>query len=84
MIPSGALADGSLPSWSRAPWPSWSRHNARIEAKIDKARQFHGVFNLKELHPREQKAMRDLKRFLDSWSQCCIVCDFKGILKIAT
>jgi hypothetical protein len=78
MIPSGAPADGSLPSWSRAPWPSWSRHNTRIEAKIDKARQFHGVFDLKELRPLEWKALRDLERSLDSWSHCCIVCDFKG------
>jgi hypothetical protein len=78
MVPSSASADGSLTSWSRAPWPSGSRHNTRIEAKIDKARQFHGVFDLEELRQREQKAMRGLKRSLDSWSRCCIVCDFKG------
>jgi hypothetical protein len=78
MIPSAAPTDGSLPSWSRAPWPSWSRHNTRIEAKIDKARQFHGVFDVKELRQHEQIAMRDLKRCLDLWSKYCIVCDFKG------
>jgi hypothetical protein len=78
MIPSAAPTDGSLPSWSRAPWPSWSRHNRRIEAKIDKARQFHGVFNLTELRADEQRAMRELKRCLDVWSRGCIICDFKG------
>jgi hypothetical protein len=78
MIPSAAPTDGSLPLWSRAPWPSWSRHNRRIEAKIDKARQFHGVFDLKELRPDEQRSIRELKRCLDVWSQGCIVCDFKG------
>jgi hypothetical protein len=78
MIPSAAPTDGSLPSWSSAPWPSWSRHKTRIEAKIDKARQFYGVFDVEELRPHEQMAMRDLKRSLDLWTQCCIVCDFKG------
>ncbi|KAH7369685.1 hypothetical protein BKA65DRAFT_470943 [Rhexocercosporidium sp. MPI-PUGE-AT-0058] len=61
MIPSTARVDG-LPSSPRAPWPSWSRHNRRIEAKIDKARQFHGVFDLKTLRPDEQRAIRELQR----------------------
>ena len=73
MIPSAAPTNGSLPSWSREPWPSWSRHNTRIEAKIDKARQFHGVFDMDELRPREQMAMRALKRsprFVNSVLYC--------------
>ena len=78
MIPSTAPTDGSRPTWSSAPWPSWSRHNARIAAKIDRARQFHGVFDTQELCPNEQAAMRGLKRSLDVWSKCCIVCDFQG------
>ena len=78
MIPSVGPTDGPLLSWSRAPWPSWSRHNRRIESKIDKARQFHGVFDVQELRPHEQTAMRGLTRCLDTWSRCCIVCDFKG------
>lgn len=78
MIPSTATTDGSRPSWSSAPWPSWSRHTARIEAKIDRARQFHSVFDVKELRPGEQVAMQGLKRSLDAWSKCCIVCNFKG------
>jgi hypothetical protein len=77
MIPS-TVSNKSLRSWSRAPWPSWSRHNRRTEAKIDKARQFHGVFDIKELRQYEQIVMRDLKRCLDLWSQCYIVCDVKG------
>ena len=78
MIPSTAPTNGSRPSWSSAPWPSWRRHNARIEAKIDRARQFYGVFDVTELRPDEQRALRDLKRSLDTWSNCCIVCGFKG------
>jgi hypothetical protein len=70
MIPSAAPTNGSLPSWSRL--------KTRIEAKIDKASQFHGVFDVAELRPREQMAMRDLKRSLDLWTKCCIVCDFNG------
>jgi hypothetical protein len=78
MIPSAAHIDESLHSWSRASWPSWSRHHRRIEAKIDKARQFHSVFNMKELRSDEQRAIREPKSCLDVWSQGCIVCDFKG------
>ena len=78
MIPSAAQADGLPSSLPRASWPSWSRHNRRIEAKIDKARQFHGVFNLKALRPDEQRATRELQRCLDVWSQGCIICFFKG------
>ncbi|KAH9203796.1 hypothetical protein DL95DRAFT_472064 [Leptodontidium sp. 2 PMI_412] len=70
MIPSTALTDGSR--------PSWSRHNARIEAKIDRARQFHGVFDVEELRPVEQVALQHLKRSLDVWNKCCVVCDFTG------
>jgi hypothetical protein len=78
MVPSATLTDGSLPSWSRAPWPSWSRHNVRIKTKIYKARQFHGVFNLEELNSDEQKMLKNLKTSLGLWSDCCIICDFKG------
>ena len=59
MVPSDAPVDGSLPSSLRVLWPWWSRHMTQIEVKIDKSRQFHGDFDLKEI------AVRELKRALN-------------------
>ena len=57
MIPSAAHTDRLPSSLPRVSWLSWSQHNRQIKAKIDKAQQFHGIFDLKALCPNEQRAI---------------------------
>jgi len=57
-------------------WASWRRHNARIEAKIEKTKQLCEFLDEKDLAENEREIFQTLRKWLEEWRGGCVVCHF--------